>query len=247
MADAQTAKSEHQELKEVLDRTVELANSVDSFEASTYLETTGEPLVVAYRYSELLHRLYFKEKNIPLMVSLGEAGIRFSLREAGRCSKSDAAQFRHLKGLAKTIAYNLGANTWPGWDEPGIEIDAFVLQAGYHAASLNRRLAKELNRGEEVLANAEWLVGAHQLASKAYASAEVSFQNTANLFRQVNKLDAALMAEGYVAITHILGPNENSTGIQDWAEVKKKLSEVDSDDARFYIEQIEIALQVFGE
>src|SRR5579872_5380750 len=106
-----------------------------------------------------MHRLY-AHRDVAGMIVFGLAGIRYCLAKSQQRESSDPETSAELKGLAKAMAYNLGANTWPGWDDEGIILGGTDLAIGMHAALLNLRLAHELARGSEVMGNAHWLIGA---------------------------------------------------------------------------------------
>mgnify|MGYP002624374795 CR=1 FL=1 len=178
-----------------------LKNEEDTFAALALLETAGEPDVVALHYSQLLRELYFKEKDVPLMVMCGRAGIQYTLSQASQIADGDPAAAEKLRGIAKTIAYNLSVNCWPGWGDEGITVTATDLAAGYDAALLNLRLGRELNRNAEAMGNAHWAVGAHHLAAGRHAEAIAEFNKSAAEFVKADKKDFELMSEGYTALT----------------------------------------------
>ena len=245
MTEGKAAEPEDKDLAVVLGKTIEIAKTVDAYKACEYLEASGEPLVVTKRYFSLIGQLCFKEKNIPLMVSMGEAGIHFALREADLLSKTDVEGANQLRGLAKAMSYNLGVNTWPGWNDEGVVIDETARQPGYQAALFNRRMAAELGRAADAVGNAEWLVGAHQLAAGELDAAKDSFGKAAAKFNEAEKNDMELMAKGYAALTNLLTEESKSAGEAEWTAVKKELESLGTDDARFFIEQIEVARTVF--
>ena len=179
------------------------------------------------------------------MVSMGETGIDYALREAKDCEAEQEAEAKKLKGIAKEISFNMGVNTWPGWNDPGIVIDESARKAGFQAARLNHQLAIELKRDQAVLANAEWLVGAHHLAAEEYTEAIQVFERASVNFAQANKPDAELMAKGYRALALILAKDDAEQGKREWMQARQKLEEINSDDARFYLEQLSVARQVF--
>jgi hypothetical protein len=48
-----------------------------------------------------------------------------------------------VRESAKTIAFNVGANTWPGWGDEGVEISCDQRKAGLAAAMLSHRLVND--------------------------------------------------------------------------------------------------------
>jgi len=143
-------------LTKILNTAIEIAETDDTFKAFAYLQSQGEPIVVAGHYSSVFRKVHREEKDVPLMVMFGRAGISYSLEQARVAEKTDEDAANKLKGYAKSIAYNLGANTWPGWNDKGIFIDNSSKKAGLDAARLNLRLAIDLKRNDEVLGNAHW-------------------------------------------------------------------------------------------
>jgi hypothetical protein len=125
----------------------------------------GEPAVVAALYSSAVTSLY-RADDLRSVVVVAQKGIDYCLMQASEAGKrKDKTLEELLRGLAKTIAYNLGSYTWPGWDEPGIKIQPEDLVLGFQAAKLNLRLGEDLARGAEPMSRAHWLVGAHALAA----------------------------------------------------------------------------------
>ncbi len=215
----------------------------DSFTAAALLEADGEPAVVAVQYSHLLRAWYFQEKNVPAMVMFGRLGIQYALIQARRVEATDAEKAKRLRGIAKEMAYNLGVNTWPGWRDEGISITKSDLAAGLDAARLNLRLAQELKRNTEVLGNAHWLVGAHQLAQKNYPTALEEFRKSQAEFQKAKQSDFALMAGGYIALAEMLqSPAQGKPKFQAAVEA---LTSSGSEDAKFFAEQLRTAAEVF--
>lgn len=230
-----------------LAKAIELTEQQDSFAAASYLESTGDAGQVGELYSHLLRALYFEKKNVPAMVMLGRAGIQFCLRAADREQAAGNDEVANeLRGIAKTISYNLGANTWPGWDDEGITINRSDLAAGWDAASLNLRLAQELKRGDEVLGNAHWLAGAHRLAVGDWSAANEHFLQTKQRFQAAGNAAQVLMAEGYLALTEKLAANTRDAGAKRLSEALADLEAADSDEAKFFAQQIQAAEKVFA-
>ncbi len=234
------------EVSTILDEAIAIAATDDTFKAIEFLEQSGNPAEVADRYSQLLRMLYFKKKDVPLMVRFGRAGIDYALAQARIVETSDSNAARQLEGVAKTIAYNLGVNTWPGWNDEGIVIDKGSKRAGLDAARLNMRLAIELKRHDEVLANAHWLLGAQLLAADKPEAAAKSFKTAAETFRVANKSESALMADGYCGIARRLVEPTQDSGIEEMRAAIDALVELGSEDAKFFADQLKTAAKVFS-
>lgn len=218
----------------------------DSYAAMAELESAGEPAVVAEHYSQLLRQLYFQEKNIPLMVMFGRGGIGYALSQTKRLDSTDPNSAEQLRGIAKAIAYNLSVNCWPGWRDEGITITASDRVAGYDAALLNLRLARELKRDAEVLGNAHWLVGAHHLAANRHADAIAEFDKASVEFTKVDKTDYQWMAAGYAALAQKLTPIAPADAKQKYEAALAALKSRNTEDAKFFAEQIITAAEVFA-
>jgi hypothetical protein len=226
------------EIKRLLDES-------DSFAAAACVESQGAPEEVLELYREVTLWLYNEHKDVGGLIALSRSGIQYGLSETARCAATDSELSDRIKGLAKGLAYNLGANTWPGWDDAGIVLTDSDLRVGLDAARLNLRLAIELKRGDEPLANAHWLVGAQELARGQYAAAAESFSRDARHAAATGKPDLELMARGYQALANELA-DPSPAAVQEFESLIEALRETATDDSRFYAEQLTTARRVFG-
>lgn len=218
----------------------------DSYAAFAHLESQGTPEVVAVRYGKLLQHLHNERKDLPEMIMAARAGIDFALRQAKVHEASDEKATADLRGQAKAMAYNLGANCWPGWKEPGITIGPTELTIGLDAARLNLRLGIELQRPAEPLAHAHWLLGAQLLAAKEYDAASAEFIKSAQKFAAANKPTEERMALAYEKLTRRLQRAEDAAARETLQAALAALEKLDNDDARFFAEQIRTAEEVFA-
>src|SRR3954454_8130730 len=101
-------------------------------EASESLEGLT-PAERVKRLLELAKDAYWKQKDLARSVAFSEAAIWQGLAGA----EGDV----ELRGLVKAAAYNLAANTWPGWNEEGVRPTAEQVAVGRAASELNLRLA----------------------------------------------------------------------------------------------------------
>ena len=235
--------------EDVLQKVVAFLETGDSFQAIEYVETLHEPsqpLETAKQYSQLLRDLYSKERDVSGMILLGRVGIAYCLREARRAEAEDAKLAEQLRGAAKTIAYNLSVNAWPGWGEEGIEITRADSQAALDAALLNLRLARELDRNAEILGNARWLVGAQHLALAQTAAALEQFALAEEQFQAADKPDYRQMARGYAGIAKQLEAATREEGGKELAAAIQSLQEIGTDDAKFFAAQLEEATTHFS-
>ena len=221
----------------------QLAQEWDLFAACAEIESRGDAPQVASAYAEFANWVLSDRHDVPAMAAVSRAGIQYSLSEAVRCQEKDPDRAQQLKGAAKSMAYNLGANSWPGWNDQNIRLNASDLAAGLDAARLNLRLGKELKRGPEPMGNAYWLLGAQQIADRQYGQARDSFDHAAIEFKSAGKEDYELMARGYISLARLLAGTPGAA-----EELKAAIAALNgrqSEDAKFFAQQIETAREVF--
>ncbi|HTL29215.1 MAG TPA: hypothetical protein VL282_08340, partial [Tepidisphaeraceae bacterium] len=170
-----------------------LLQESDSFAAIESIAGQGDALTVSKLFATMANDLYWKVKNLPGAIAISQAGITYSLTTALRERDTEIAN--QLRGQAKAIAFNLGSFCWPGWDEPGIDIGAKELAAGFDAARCNLRLAIELKRPSKAMGNAHWMIGSYELAKCEFDSAIQTFAKARDTFTEDRVM--ALMAAGY--------------------------------------------------
>ncbi len=226
------------EIKRLLDES-------DSHAAADWIEAQGTPDVVVEHYRQASQWLYNEHRDVPGMIALSRSGIDFGLDEARRSAGTDPELAAKLKGTAKAMSFNLGSNTWPGWNDPGIVLSDSDLRVGLDAARLNLRLAVELQRGAEPLANAHWLLGAHELARGRYAAADAQFHTAAGHAAAAGKRDMELMLQGYQALTELLREPSAATARQAFEARIDDLQKTGNDDGKFYAGQLATARDVF--
>jgi hypothetical protein len=77
--------------------------------------------------AQLCQRAYRDLKSVPTMTALAWEAIGFGLKCAAASPDSESAS-RYRAG-ARAIAYNAGANCWPGWDD-AVEIRPAISPKG---------------------------------------------------------------------------------------------------------------------
>jgi|SRR5581483_5797868 len=159
----------------------------DAQAAQRFIEDESDPARVLAMYHGALRHLYWSNKDIETLVGVGRFALAFG------AAVTDEA---HL-GLVKSIAYDIGSFCWPGWDEPGIEIDDATLAFGADAAVLNLELALRLRRPAGPMANAHWLIGAHHLVTGRTADAVTAFERSRSL---ADDEATKVLADAYIAI-----------------------------------------------
>lgn len=230
----------------LLKKVVQIAEEKDVSSALALLESKADALEIAQNYSLLVKHLYMPGKDVPKMILFGRAGMDFAVREAKVSQAAgDAKTAESLMGLAKTMAYNIGSNTWPGWRDDGVVITATDIAIGLDAAKTNLRLGIELKRDDEILGNAHWLVGAQQLASGHNEAATASFQKSVAKFRSAKKTDYELMASVYVALAQLANSPADENNRKAFEDGITRLNERGNEDAKFFASQLKTAKSLF--
>ena len=111
----------------------------------------------------MLQHFHRKGQSIGEAVLIGRAGIRYALLKAAERDCKNPGQPHRLKKVACDIVVKLGCMTWIWWGEPCSEIGEGETCCGLDAAKLGLRLTSEVDASHEDMAEAHWLVGAHQL------------------------------------------------------------------------------------
>jgi hypothetical protein len=169
-----------------MDRTLLSAlDERDSEGALRFIEDETDPARVLAMYHGAIRHLYWSNKDLNTLVALGRHAVAFGVL--------------HPDAL-KPITYDIGSFCWPGWDEPGITVDADALSFGAEAAALNLALAVQLNRPVIALANAHWLVGAHDLAAGRTEDAVHAFERSRAFAIEAQDEPTRFLADGYIAI-----------------------------------------------
>lgn len=232
-----------QRTKEILKETLQLAKTKDSFSAFAHLEKSGQAEEVITWYSSLVRVCYFQEKNVPLMTMFGRRGIQYGLEQAEQTDSPESAD--KLKSTAKEISYNVGVNTWPGWEDEGITITPSDLTIGLDAARTNLRLAIELKRDAVPMTDAHWLVGAQLLAAGETEKASEQFHQATEIAKKANLTDREWMVRGYIAIAQQLDQSTRTDGDAALQEATKKLRDLETEDAKFWADQLESVSRLF--
>jgi len=130
---------------------------------------------------------YWKDRDIATTVRIGQWGIA-----TGRAIKDKDAM-----GEVKGMAYDLGSFTWPGWDEPGIELTPDLIAQGLAAAEINLAYGGILRRADLPMSRAHWLVGAHQLAAGDLGGAVTELTIAEELANKAGSKPDELLCRGY--------------------------------------------------
>jgi hypothetical protein len=177
------------------------------------------------------------------MLALGRAGIDYQLRQAERFAADDAARAVRLRTAAKTLAFNVAANCWPGWGDEGVVIADAQIEEGLRLAKLSLGLVQELALGPRQLGNAFWLVGALDLAANRIDAAVTSFDRARAYSLSNGDRAGVLLADGYRAIA--LGMAAVGEGADaELDDVVSQLQQIGSDNAKFFASQLRTAARI---
>lgn len=218
----------------VIDKILKRYHEADIFAAIESLNQQSDTLAVLDTYNDLMLHLYNEEKNVPVMIVVACAGIQYGLVRAA----AEALQAAEIKGRVKGLTYNLGTNTWPGWDDPGITITASERVIGLQAAHANLRLAQELERGDLPMSRAYWLLGAQLLAAQQFDAARQLFVDAARLAVAAGEDAEHLMNKGYAALVDVIQGGDE-TALE---AIKADLTKLE--DGTFFAGQIDTARRV---
>lgn len=100
----------------------------------------------------------------------------------------------------KRFLFNAAADCWPGWEPGPPSVGAAELRAARELATRSRRLVRELGLGPIEEGNADWLVGAFDLALRFFDAALAEFTRAATMYERGSDPALALLARGYCAI-----------------------------------------------
>jgi hypothetical protein len=209
----------------------------DTFRAVEYLSSQPDPLAVADTFNQLALHLYWEVKRLPQVISLARAGIQYALSQAA--AQADPERAAELKGKARAIAYNLSSSTWPGWAEPDITLTPADIAVGLDAARACLRLSTELGEGDLRLSRANWLIGAHRLATHDLEGARAAFELTAIYAEAADATPDLLLARAYTALIDVLA-GDDPAGLE---AIEAELAAVE--DGPDFVQQVETARRVF--
>jgi tetratricopeptide (TPR) repeat protein len=233
------ADAAQKERADILEAVWSRLETGDSWQAAALVESKGKPLHVAGLYSNLLRDLYFKKHDIPRMILMGQAGIRYCLSASAAAEKNGTAEdATRLKGIAKEISYNLSVNTWPAWEDEGIVITRSDQRIGLDAARLNLRLAGELKRSPDKVGGAWWLIGVHEIALGEHEKAIKTLQQASESHRTAKQPDFEQMCVGYVAIARLEKDRSDTTAGKQLNDAVAALKQLDTEDAKFFARQL---------
>jgi hypothetical protein len=224
---------------EGIDQLVSLVEAGDTFEAVERICARAGAEQAMNDFMQLAKVLFWQRRNLQSSAAVARAGIQFGL-----CFSGDADQRVLLRGKAKALAFNLAANTWPGWGDEGIVITSSDLAVGLDAARLNLRLAVELGKPALAQSLAHWALGAHRLARGEHDLATRDFELAERHARTAENADHTSLNAGYAALVGALLGDEERSAV--FTGVITRLSEPSSsEDAKLFAKQLVKAREIF--
>jgi hypothetical protein len=196
MAEADRNVASEQALSEALRH----AEANDLAAMRSALEVDADAAEVAQRYANLAQALYRERKNVTQMLAVAKTGIAYCLNAAERAAATDPAAATMLKTKAKVIAYNVAANSWPGWGDEGIIIAPSHLEDASDLAQLSLALVEDLKLGHRQVGTSQWLVGALHLAAGRSDDAIAALTQAREAYAAGGERASELLALGYLAL-----------------------------------------------
>jgi len=192
--------------------------------------------------AQLCQRAYRDLKSVPTMTALAWESIGFGLKCAAVSADPAASRY---KCRAKAIAYNAGANCWPGWGD-SVEIKPADIAEGLKLAERSYELVGELGLGDKAIGTSLWLVGALQMAAGHLSSAIAQFLRAEEAFQAAQLPVPAAMARGYVALAEKALPESHLRGTGSLATILRSLRGMESQEAEFFADQLLTADRIFS-
>jgi hypothetical protein len=193
--------------------------------------------------AHLCQRAYRDLKNVPTMTALAWEAVGFALKFAA--ASPDLESATRYKDRARAIAYNVGANCWPGWGD-AVEIQPADIAEGLKLAERSYELVRELNLGDKAIGTSLWLVGALQMAAGRLPTAIAQFMRAEEAFRAAQLPVPAAMARGYVALAEKALPESRLRGTESLATIARSLRGMESREAQFFADQLLTADRIFS-
>jgi hypothetical protein len=209
------------------------------------VESNADAEQVGANYTQLIKILYAQHKDVTNMIAVGKAAVGYHLRQSElECDVAAAVKF---KTAAKTLAYNVAANCWPGWGDEGVVIEAAHIDAGFELAIRALELVEELGLGPRQLGTARWLVGAFQLAAGRLDASLSSFGQARDAYASIRETTSVLLVDGYRAIAHRQAPDRADHGVRELDEAIDRLMADGSKQARAFADQLRTAARILDD
>jgi hypothetical protein len=216
-----------------------LLRAGDFFAAIERIQSVGSPKDIASRYHTLMKDFYWKAHDISAVVTLARAGIFYCLGQSMAMGFSEEAA-QEMRSMAKSMAYDAGSFTWPGWQEPGINPSKEELAFGRQCAKLNLRLAIELNKPASRVSMAHWLIGAHALTARDFDLAEEEFAKAIEVLPATDAESKTLVLcnAGYLAIARLCKDSSDAEAEASFEWATSQLGAQKDEDSEQYLAQL---------
>jgi len=192
--------------------------------------------------AQLCQRAYRDLKSVPIMTAIAWEAVEFGLKCAAASPDPDASRYRRR---ARAIAYNAGANCWPGWGD-SVEIKPADIAEGLKLAERSYQLVGELGLVDKAIGTSLWLVGALQMAAGRFSMAIAQFLRAEEAFQAAQLPVPAAMARGYVALAEKALPDLHLSGTASLTTILLSLRGMESQEAQFFADQLLTADKVFS-
>jgi hypothetical protein len=193
--------------------------------------------------AQLCQRAYRDLKSVPAMTAIAWAAVGFALKCAAASPDSESAN--RYKGRARAIAYNAGANCWPGWGD-AVETKADDVAEGLKLAQQCDELTRELGLGDKAVGASVWLIGALEMAAGRLPTAIARFQGAERAFEAAQLPVPAAMARGYVALAEKAQAESHLKGAESLAGTILSLRSMESPEGQFFADQLLTADRIFS-
>lgn len=195
----------------------------------------ADPQAALEAFSQLCQRAYRDLKSVPTMTALAWEAVGFGLKCAAVSPDHESAS--RYKRRARAIAYNAGANCWPGWGD-AVDIKPADIAEGLKLAERSFELAGELGLGDKAKGTSLWLIGALQMSTGRLSTAIAQFLRAEEAFQAAQLPVPAAMARGYVALAEKALPESHLKGTESLATILRSLRSMESREAQFFADQL---------
>ena len=210
-----------------------------AFALIAQLAAIGDLSEAAEAYRSSMRSAYWEDADIPTVTAMAYAGVAHLLAgaEAVGGDAADGARY-----AAKGLMYDLASFTWPGWDQPGVEIAPSDATGGLAAARMNLMMAITLERGDLAESRAQWMLGAHLLTGGDHDGASLAFTESMAAAERAGASAEEALARAFRALTELdAEPDDGEDALQaalaDLARVA---------DGKAFIDQVTTARRVLG-
>ena len=203
----------------------------------------ADPQTAMDALARLCRQAYRELKSVPSMTALAWEAIGFGLQCAAASPDPESAG--GYKSSARAIAYNAGANCWPGWGDD-VEITPADIAEGLKLAQRSYELVEELGLGDRATGTSLWLIGALQMSAGNLSTAVVGFLHAEETFHAAKLPAQEAMARGYAALATKLLPESHLRGAESLEAVLLSLRAMESREAHFFADQLVTADRIFS-